>query len=148
MVNITTRKALTEVNSVIKVLPEELLIKIPKSFIKFVDSNKDNTYEFDLIEPIENNTFLKETEIILGLMYENYWCSSEQKSAYIKLDSEALLKEKEKTKVVFNVEPVQAVKKEIQQENLPNEEFSLIEKKETIVSKFLNWIKRLINKKG
>ena len=52
MVNITTRKALTEVNSVIKVLPEELLIKIPKSFIKFVDSNKDNTYEFDLIEPI------------------------------------------------------------------------------------------------
>jgi hypothetical protein len=148
MVNITTRKALTEVNSVIKVLPEELLIKIPKSFIKFVDSNKDNTYEFDLIEPIENNTFLKETEIILGLMYENYWCNSEQKSAYIKADSEALLKEKEKTKGVFNAKPINEVKEKIQQDTLPNEEFSLIEKKETIVSRFLNWIKRLLNKKG
>ncbi len=148
MVNTATRKALTEVNSVIKVLPEELLLKVPKSFIKFVDSNKDENYEFNLVEPLENNTFLKETEIILGLMYENYWCSSEQKSTYIKLDSEALLKEKEKTKIIFNEKPKFEIKEEIQKPGFQLEELSLIEKKETIVSKFLSWIKGLLNKKG
>ena len=55
----------------------------------------------------------------------------------------------EKNKEILeNAKPINEVKEKIQQDTLPNEEFSLIEKKETIVSRFLNWIKRLLNKKG
>jgi len=143
MVQTNTRKALSELNSIIKVLPEELKEKIPDSFLSFIKENMDLSYEFSLKEPFEKNKFLKETEIMLGLMYENYWCSEIERQAYLKHDSEELLKKKESVELKLNSDFRQKKDEEALKEE--NNLESLVVKKETILSKAIKWIKNILN---
>lgn len=79
--------ALAEVDSILKLMPENLLHKIPKSFLDFVEQKKSKSYitNFNFDMPLYEQNLLKETRMILSLIYRSYLCDSKQ-SRKLKID--------------------------------------------------------------
>lgn len=74
-------KAFSEVNLILGLLPQNMKIKIPASFLEFVNKNKSDNYNFnfDMNLPLSKQNLLKETKIILSLIYRNYLCMEDVK---------------------------------------------------------------------
>ena len=69
--------ALAEVDSILKLMPEDLLHKIPNSFLNFIAQKKSKSYipnlDFDL--SLDEQNLLEETRTILSLIYRSYLCN-------------------------------------------------------------------------
>lgn len=74
------QNALAEVDKILKLMPEDLLCKISKSFLNFIEEKKSKSYvtNLDLELPLNKQNLLKETRIILSLIYRSYLCDSRQ----------------------------------------------------------------------
>ena len=70
------KNALSEVNAILNLLSEDMKNKIPQSFFEFVNKNKSETYRpnFDMDLPLTEQKLLKDTKVILSLMYRSYLC--------------------------------------------------------------------------
>lgn len=84
--------AFSEVDEIIKMMPDELVRKIPKGFRELVAEEKNNNYMPNIHEPLEKNKLKDETIIILGLIYRDFLCSKEERIVLQKKDAEELLK--------------------------------------------------------
>ena len=75
------KNALSEVNAVLNLSSEDIKNKISQSFFKFVNKNKSETYrpDFDMDLPLEEQKLMKETKVILSLIYRNYLCDENTK---------------------------------------------------------------------
>ena len=73
------RIAFTEVNEIMKLMPIELINKIPSKFREMIEEEKDNNYIPDIKEPIEKCKLKNETIIILGLIYRDFLCSQDER---------------------------------------------------------------------
>lgn len=102
-------KAYTEVCEILKYIPEEDYNKIPKDYIQILEKNKDKNYMFKLDEKktLEKQHILRETKIILAVIYKKYWATPEEQKIInkkIKFDieqSEIKKQEKYKTNDIF-----------------------------------------------
>jgi len=68
------KKAYSEVSAVINKLEKEDFDKIPKKFIKLIESKKDKKYVFNLSEDkkLTEQNLLEETKAILAVIYNLY----------------------------------------------------------------------------
>ena len=73
------RKAFTEVNAIIQLMPEELVDKIPSKFRVMLEEEEDKDYYPNIKEPLEEQKLKEETIIILGLIYRDFLCSPEER---------------------------------------------------------------------
>ena len=82
--NLVYENALAEVDCVLKLIPEDLLRKIPNSFLDFISQKKSKSYITNLNSDISLNeqNLLKETRTILSLIYRSYLCDSEQSKKF------------------------------------------------------------------
>ena len=85
-------QAFTEISVMLNHMDNEIINKIPKSFILFIEKNKDLKYKvnIDWSKKINDQPLLKETRIILALLYRDYICSLEEKNKLLKLDYKEL----------------------------------------------------------
>lgn len=70
----TISKSFSEVYDIINHLEENLLKKIPKSFIKIIEEQRDKTYKvnIDYSKNINEQALFRETKVILSLIYRDY----------------------------------------------------------------------------
>jgi hypothetical protein len=90
MIDIKYRKAFSEIYEIMKIIPNDLKIKISPKFLKIIEENRDKNYSIKINSDIEKNTFLYETEIILGIIYRQFWCSQEERKSLFRKDVEDL----------------------------------------------------------
>ena len=83
-------EAFTEVNEIIKLMPEELVNRIPSKFREMIQEERDRNYVPDIKEPLENCKLKEETIIILGLMYRDFLCSPEERKKLHEKDAKEL----------------------------------------------------------
>ena len=83
-------EAFTEVNEIIKLMPEELVNRIPSKFREMIQEERDRNYVPDIKEPLENCKLKEETIIILGLMYRDFLCSPEERKKLQEKDAKEL----------------------------------------------------------
>jgi len=90
--NKSYKNALAEVDVILKAMPNELLSKIPKSFLKFVEEKKSSEYivKIDVTKPLNEQELLKETRSIISLIYRSYLCAPEDKKKLKQKDDEEL----------------------------------------------------------
>lgn len=148
--------AFSEVDEIIKMMPDELVRKIPKGFKELVDEEKDESYIPNIHEPLEKNKLKNETIIILGLIYRDFLCSKEERIILQKKDAEELqrvqneldkeLKEKYSMDNLFNKSVIENVK---EQDNTNNtNEVAMVEfKEEKWYQKIFELIKNIFKKK-
>lgn len=77
-------EAMTEVLTILEYTEKEIVDKIPKKFIAFLEENSSKTYKpnFDCTKPIKDLKLNPKTEAILGIIYLKYWANEEEKIAF------------------------------------------------------------------
>lgn len=145
----TYRKAYAEVLEILNHTEEEIVEKIPNSFIEFLQKKKDESYivNIDFNDDNWDNSVQEETLAIIALIYRDYIVSKEEKAKLIDNEIEELktiekeLKEKYNTDNLFKKDKV----KEEYKEN--TEIVALVEQKKEgffsrIISKIIKFFKR------
>lgn len=105
MMNDEINKSFTEVLDIINHMEEKLYVKIPKEFIKLITENRDKNYEItiDYSRGINESNLLKETRVILSLIYRNYICSEEEREKLFLEDKEVQKRHKEELNKIYAV---------------------------------------------
>lgn len=86
------KQAFTEVYEIFKLMPKELLSRIPNKFIEMIEEERDKEYYPKIQEPIENQKLKNETIIILGLIYRDFLCDAEEKKRLQEKDAREMQK--------------------------------------------------------
>lgn len=151
MMNDEINKSFTEVLDVINHMEEKLYVKIPKEFIKLITENRDKNYEItiDYSRGINESNLLKETRVILSLIYRNYICSEEEREKLFLEDKEVQKRHKEELNKIYAVNFKRKVQnKEKDEKHLENIKKQMVKyKKESLLQKGLNMILNLIKNK-
>lgn len=144
---VSIRKAYKEVAELLKFFNFEDLRKIPKEEIMRFENNKDNDYEYKVDENKKffEQEMLPETKIIFANIFRKYWATDYQKDLLNrkeKLQRKIIEDEKRRR---FNPDDLFKKKKVNKKEQI-NEEKSMIEIKDNIIQRFINWFKHILKK--
>lgn len=147
------KEAFTEVNEIIKMMPDELVNKIPSKFREMLEDERDKEYNPNIQEPLEKCKLKNETIIILGSIYRDFLCSPDEKRRLQEKDAREL-QEVEKAieeQIREKYDPDDIFKnrnKIVLQEEQPSEETRMtIVQEEKWYQKIFNLIKGLFRKK-
>lgn len=140
-------KAYSEIYSIINLLEDEYLEKIPKKVIDFFDEERDKEYNpiIDVDVSLFEQNLQRKTVVLLIILKLNYWCSSEEekqeiidnlyKNKQIKMQNEKEIEEQ------YNIDNIFNKKNEVREKiTESSENMQLVEYKEQ------GFIKRLLNK--
>lgn len=87
-------RALKELSEIIKFFPRNEYRKIPKTFINFIEENKDNSYEYIIehIDDFQNQAMLDETRVLLSIVYRDFIASNKEKKQITDMEKNELEK--------------------------------------------------------
>ena len=140
-------EAFVEIDEIFKIMPINLLSKVPVEFRQVISENKAKDYKIEIVEPLEENNLKKETIVILGLIYRDFLASPEEREELQAKDAEELRKIEEEMKEQYDMENIFAKRKEGKTSS--NEDSStdlIVYKEQGFLKKLFNLIKRLFNK--
>lgn len=147
-------EAFAEVNEIIKLMPLELVKKIPSKFREMIVEEKDNNYIPDIKEPIEKCKLKNETIIILSLIYRDFLCSPDERKKLQEKDARELQEVQkaveEEIRERYNPDDIFKKKNQnnIEESNNKEENTSMIViQEEKWYQKIFNLIKGLFRKK-
>lgn len=147
MENIKFSEGISETLDILKHLDKEYVDKIPENLKKFLEKNKSVTYipKLDHSKRINELNLKETTKDILTTLYIKYWATMEEKSMYTKILKENEIKYQKKLSNKYNSDNLFKVK-EINKEDDIVENLSIVEYKESLLTKFMNKVKKLFNK--
>ena len=136
----------SEVYDIIKHLDKKLYNKIPTGFIEMLKENMDKNYnvEIDYNKSINKQKLLKDTKIILSIIYRDYLCSEEKKKELIEKDKEDLVRYEDELRERYN--PDRIFKNRIQEkstEKTRENTTAMVEYKENIFLKLIEFFKKI-----
>ena len=137
-------EAFTEVNEIIKLMPDELVNKIPSKFREMINEEKDKQYKPDIKEPLEKCKLKNETIIILGLIYRDFLCSREKRKELQEKDAKELQEAQQEIeneiREKYNPDDIFKKKNKVEHENT-EETAATVFQKEKWYQKIFNIIK-------
>ena len=145
----TINQAFSETYDVINHMSKEMQEKIPKSFINLIKENRDLDYKvnIDYSKDIKEQ-LLKETKIILSLVYRDYLCSSEKREELLALDIEEIGGEEKSSQEKYQIDFDSRKKVKPQDvEELKNKEQETLPiklEKDKRYIKIINFIKKIL----
>ena len=147
----TINQAFSETYDVITHMSKEMQEKIPKSFINLIKENRDLDYKvnIDYSKDIKEQ-LLKETKIILSLVYRDYLCSSEKREELLALDIEEIRREEKSSQEKYKIDYDSRKKEKLQDvEELKNKEQETLPikvEKDKWYIKVINFIKKILKR--
>ena len=145
-------KALVEVEYILKHTDSNLTQNIPKSFLNFINENKDKEYQVSINENIslENQNIREDTKNLMSFIYRNYFCNLEEKKEYDELLNQNQYKYNEELKEKYSYDNLfknNKVEKEEETEKQENISMQMVEyKEENVFTKIINKMKSLFLK--
>ena len=144
------RIAATEGACILDYFSDEFKANIPTNFLKFLNEQAIPDYNpnFDFSHGLDRLELKNKTKALLAMIYRNYICSEKEKIEY-----EKILKQNENTYRVelrekYNPDNIfQKDKKEYNTLNNERDNVQLVKYKESKLIKFINWFKKLFNRK-
>lgn len=140
-------EAFAEVDEIFKIMPIDLLSKIPLQFRQIISENKAIDYKIEIKEPLEEEKLKEETVVILGLIYRDFLASPEEREELQKKDAEELKRIEQEMQKQYDMEKI--FQKRKSNNNTENSDVStdMIEYKEPgFLQKLFNLIKGIFNK--
>ena len=147
----TINQAFTEVYDVINHMEIEMQEKIPKKFIDLIRENRDLDYKLNINykEDIKKK-LLKESKVILYLIYRDFLCSKEKKEKLLQLDLEEIRREEkilsEKYEIDFEKRKKEKIGKTIEKTKEQDEKLPIKVEKEKWYKKISEFLKRLFKR--
>lgn len=141
-------EAFVEIDEIFKIMPINLLSKVPVEFRQVISENKAKDYKIEIVEPLEENNFKKETIVILGLMYRDFFASPEEREELQKRDVEELEKIEQEMQRRYDMQNIfDKRKSRITQQNENYSTEMIVYKKQGFFSKIFNLIRGVFTRK-
>lgn len=148
---INVKKALVEVEKILERLSEYEYKKIPEDIKLYIQENKDSEYvwNYDEKKSLEEQNLNECTLPMLAYINTEFLLNDEQKeymqNIYAENDKkfEQELREKYNPEDIFKNRHKEAIEETKEQENVT----TMVEYKESILTKFVNYIKRILKKR-
>ena len=137
-------RAYTELYEILKNISENDLNKIPKEVFNMLERKRDKEYNFKLEENIEfeNQKLLRETKILLAILYRDCWATNEEKEKIIQKWKNDIIKSEEEKKKIYN--EIFENKKERILEQKNDNNLPVEVKKEKLFKKIISFIKKYL----
>ena len=147
----TTNQAFSETYDVINHMSKEMQEKIPKSFINLIKENRDLDYKVNIDYSIDiKEQLLKETKIILSLVYRDCLCSKEKRQELLDIDVEEIEREEKGPQEKYQIDFDSRKKEKLQDvEELKNKEQETLPikvEKDKWYIKVINFIKKILKR--
>ena len=119
-------QAFSEVYDIVNHIEKDLYNKIPKKFIAMLEKNKDEKYvpQIDYSKSINEQKLLKDTRVILSLIYRDYICTKEEREEIDERDRKEMRKKERKTQIKYSYDNL-FKKKILFYSRLNNEDFEV-----------------------
>lgn len=144
------RKAFSEIEQIIELMPNGLQNKIPNKFKNIISSEKSKIYKPNIKEPFEECEIMYETKIILSVIYRDFLCSESERNEIKFRDSQKLKEYEDELRKKYNPDDI-FKNKNIQPENKiqeNNEEKSIaVIQEEKWYQKIFSIIKNIFKRK-
>lgn len=137
-------EAFVEVDEILKLMPIDLLSKIPVQFRQVISENKAKNYKADIKEPLDEEKLKEETVIILGLIYRDFLASPEEREELQLQDAKELHKIEEELQQKYDIDNIFKNRKTIKYDE--NSTDLVVYKNQGILKKLFNIIKGFFNK--
>lgn len=137
-------EAFAEVDEILRIMPIDLLSKIPVQFRQVISENKAKNYKVQIQEPLNEEKLKEETIVILGLIYRDFLASPEEREELQNNDAQKLKIMEEEIKKQYDIEKVFDKRK-----NTINTDVSTdltLYKEEGLFKKIFKLIKEFFNK--
>ena len=138
-------EAFAEVDEILKIMPIELLTKIPTKFRNIISENKAIDYKIEIQEPLDEEKLKEETIVILGLIYRDFLASPEEREELQLKDAEELKRIEEEMQQQYDIQNIFNKRKNKENENVSTE--LTIYKEQGFLQKLFNLVKRFFAKK-
>ena len=138
------QESFSEVAEILKIMPIDLLCKIPAQFRQIIIENKADNYTIDIKEPLEEDKLKKETVVILGLIYRDFLASPEEREELQLKDSEELKRIEEEMKNQYGVDNISKKRKPSKNQDVSTD--LTLYKEPGFFKKLLNVIKGIFKK--
>lgn len=143
-------EAFSEVDEVLKLMPIDLLSKIPAQFRQVISENKATDYKVNIQEPLKEQKLKKETIVILGLIYRDFLASPEEREQLQLKDAEELKRIEQEMQEQYDIDNIFKKKKRgKRQKDLEEKENSTdmtLYKEPGFLRKFFDLIKGIFKK--
>lgn len=146
--NVQTQEIYSEVYSILNLLGESYIKKLPVSLIDMIKEERRQDYnpKYDSIINLEQQNIKRETLSMLAIFHLNYWCGSEEEKNELK----TLFKtneEKYQTEIREKYNPDNLFKKSSlqQDEYTTTNEVAMVEYKEPFLKRIIDKIKRIFH---
>lgn len=139
-------EASAEINEILGYLPTEYVEKIPAKLREFFNKVKKEDYvsKIDPYKQLDEQELKPKTEILLTIIYRNYWCNEEERAELDKILIENDKKYEEELRERYNPDNI-FKKKEIIEENVETIQENLpIIVKQNLFTKICNFINGLL----
>ena len=132
-------QAFTEVLEVLNNSEKNIVSRIPKSFLEFLNNYKDINYKVEIDFSNENwdEQVKKETQAILALIYRDYIVSQEERKRLLSEEREEERRIENKLREKYNPDNL-FKNKSNNIENNTNKPVKMVEYKESIFKKIIN----------
>lgn len=141
------KKAFSEIEQIIKLMPKGLQNKIPNKFKNIISSEKSPIYKPNIKEPFEECEIMYETKIILSVIYRDFLCSENERNEIKLRDSQKLKEYEDEIRQKYNPDNIFKKKNTIENvENRENTSLVVVEEKKWY-KKIFTLIKNLFTKK-
>ena len=114
-------EAFVEVDEILKMMPIDLLSKIPMKFRQVISENKAKDYKIEIKEPLDEEKLKEETVVILGLIYRDFLASPEEREELQLKDAEELKRIELEMQQQYDIDNVFKKRKKSLDENVSTE---------------------------
>lgn len=146
--NVQTQEIYSEVYSILNLLGERYIKKLPVSLFNMIKEEKRQDYnpKYDSKINLEQQNMKRETLSMIALFHLNYWCNSDEEKNELK----TLFKtneEKHQAEIREKYNPDNLFKKRStqQEEYVVTKEVAMVEYKEPFLKRIFNKIKRMFH---
>lgn len=148
MVKREYEEAFAEVDEIFKIMPIDLLSKIPMQFRNMITDKKAKDYKITIKEPLEEQKLKQETIVILGLIYRDFLSSPEEREELQLKDREELKKIEEEMSKQYDIDNVfdQRKNNKKSKEDEDSSTDLILYKEPGFVKKFFNLIKGIFKR--
>lgn len=147
--NVQTQEIYSEVYSILNLLGESYIKKLPVSLFNMIKEEKRQDYnpKYDSKINLEQQNIKRETLSMIALFHLNYWCNSDEEKNELK----TLFKtneEKHQAEIREKYNPDNLFKKHSleQEEYAVTNEVAMVEYKEPLFKRFINKIKKIFHR--
>ena len=146
--NEQTKEIYSEVYSILNLLGENYIKRLPISLFNMIKEERKQDYEpkYDLKNDLSQQNIKRETLSMIALFHLNYWCNSDEEKNELKtLFKTNEKKHQEEIREIYNPDNLFKNNNLQQEEKATTNEVAMVKYKDPLFKRFINKIKNLFH---